>query len=202
MTHGVLVCLGLVLASPEARANSWFISADGCIGRANETIENSLGSFHFESIGVLRGALGCGYALENGLTGCFELAWSERGSGHTARTVFSPDPKEYYQLDRSYLDVSIPWSYRLKRGSSFAGVGVSPRLSFLLDEPDIGYSGMTINRVIPGADPFFIIGYRVVHLTARYVFDLGPSYEATNSAQKAEVSDKVFFIGAGVELPI
>src|SRR5512140_2554742 len=172
-----LLCLATLLVSTPARAGDFYIGADGSIGSANQTIDNSLMSFEYEAISAARASVSCGHFFSRHISGAFEAAWSQRGGGYTRTTVYRPDGDGFVRIDRTYLDISTPWSYRDHSGHFFMGAGASPRMSFLLKKPNPGCSPLASNAPILGTDPFAFVGYGAVHLSARYVFDFEPSYE-------------------------
>jgi len=192
----------LLLASPDAWAGSWFLTGTVALGGANQEIESPIGRIDFESIGVVSLTGGGGYRFSPDVSGSLEIGWSERGGGFTRTSVFHPDGDGHFELDRSYFDVLSTWSYRMQIGQSTAGVSLAPRISFLLTEPELGFSPLDDNKVIPGIDPSVFVGFKGVRIVARYVLDLGPSYEATGESGTAKVLDSGFFVGLGMELPI
>lgn len=191
----------LLLASPDARASNWFLTGTVALGRADQEIESPIGSIDFESIGVASLNGGAGYRFSHDVSGSLEIGWSERGGGFTRTTVFHPDGDGYFKQDRSYFDVLSTWSYSLQVGQSTAGVSLAPRISFLLAEPELGFSPLNY-KVIPGIDPSVFVGFKGVRIAARYVLDLGPAYKATGEMGTAKVLDSGFFVGLGMELPI
>lgn len=195
-----IMCAAILLGSGEASGKGWFLQGTAALGRSNQELENSLGAFGFESISAASFSVGGGYLFANRISGTLNLGWSERGGGFTKTTVFRPDGDGVLRQDRSYLDVSSSWTYRLLYGHTTVGVALSPRASILLTEPDVGLAPLR-RKVVPGVDPSLSVAYRGLQVIGRYVLDFGPSYRSSG-AGTAKVDDSGFFVGLGLELPI
>ena len=204
-SHGLSILIAsLCLLPSETLADGWFLTVDGSMGRAHERLDTIGDEFDhdMESIMVGRGAIGCERHFRFGVVGGFELGLAERGTGFTRTTVFHPEGLGSERHARTYVDISSPWSYRLKRGFAFLGAGLNPRLSVLVHEPSGWWPGdeFKIKDTIPGCDPFLITGYKAFQVTARYLLDVGPSFD--HIIDGVEVVDRSFLFGAGVNIPL
>jgi hypothetical protein len=199
---GVASWLVLADATPSF-AKTWSLDLEGTAGRCHESVHSSLGSLDMGDITVFGGSAGVSVRLGSRWVAGIQLGWMERGFGFEQTTVFHPDGDgTFLKYKRDYIDLRSVFSYRLNTGHLFISGGAGPRLSFLVDEAEIDYSGVDVNHVVFGLDPEIRVGFGVLHLRGRYLRDTMPVYERKRDGPDAEVKDRMFTFSAGVEWPL
>ena len=198
-----MVTLLTGLGPARAEAGGYVLTLESAVGRSSVSYEYSRHSYKLGSKSVLRQSAAIGRAYGDHVVGSVEASWVQRGATTHVRTIFRPDGEgRALSFERTYLDVGLPVSYRVHRAQAFLGGGLSPRLSFLIGTKSSPLHADYDKGPLFGVDPFITAGYGIVHLTARYLFDLVSAQLISTTASKVKVSDRVCFVGLGCDLPL
>jgi hypothetical protein len=201
------VLFTVITATPlPSEARPWSIELEGGYGRADETLHSPIGSINYDAFGFFSGSLGVSTNGPAGLRVGTRLGWTRRGHQQEQTTVYHPDGDGTY-LDawRDYVDLATAISYQWTTGPLFLSGGIGPRLSFLVHEGDysLGSSpNYDSNSPIIGFDPELKAGFGILRLTARYLWDTMPSFEIKRDGPDVETRDKIFTLGAGLEISL
>jgi hypothetical protein len=201
----VSVCATALLVahgSAQASGGAWFLTLESGLGRSNLSYQAIGRSVDLDPRTVLRESIAITRIYGDGVVGSIEVSWVERGATDRIRTVFRPNDGRILSFERSYVDIGVPVSYRVGHGRGYAGLGLSPRLSFLAVAEDPFSLGMYDRRPLVGLDPSITAGYRSVHLTTRYLVDLTSPRDTSYSSSGVKITDKVFFIGLGCDIAL
>jgi hypothetical protein len=199
---GCLVALMTVCGSARAADGAWFLTLESGMGRGNLTYEIPGHPVTLDSKTVLRHSLAVGRSYGDHVVGSVAVSWVERGATDRVLTVFRPEGGRTLSFERTYLDFGVPVSYRLRRASAYVGFGLSPRLSFLVGTKRSPVEAKYNKGPLVGLDPDITVGYRAVHVTARYLVDLVSAHDTSSSSSKVRIADKVFFIGLGYDIAL
>ena len=197
--------VALLAAVDSARATNgaWFLTLESAVGRSTLTYGTARHPFTLDSITVFRHSIASGRSFGDHMAGAVEVSWVQRGATDLVLTIFRPEGHgRSVSFERTYLDVGFPVSCRLRRARAFLAVGLSPRLSFLVGTKSSSLQAKYDKGPLVGVDPYITVGYRAVHVTTRYLFDLVQAHETSYSPSRLRIADKVFFIGLGCDIAL